>query len=203
MLLNSFIFAVSSSIDSLGIGITYGIKNMKISFFSKFILFIISISITYFALFLGNLLSNVLSDFFTIIIGSGILIFMGAYIIYEALRTKRNDFNIFNNPISSDFNHSKTIESKEAWFLAIASKEAIFLGLALSLDSFGIGIGGSIGSINLVFFPIFVSILQLFFICSGIWLGKNINNLYKLPENIWSVISGILLMVIGIAKIFL
>ena len=96
MLLNSFILAVSSSIDSLGIGITYGIKNMKISFFSKFILFIISISITYFALFLGNLLSNVLSDFFTIIIGSGILIFMGAYIIYEALRTKRNDFNIFN-----------------------------------------------------------------------------------------------------------
>ena len=191
MLLNSFIFAVSSSIDSLGIGITYGIKNMKISFFSKFILFIISISITYFALFLGNLLSNVLSDFFTIIIGSGILIFMGVYIIYEALRTKRNDFNIFNNPISSDFNHSKTIEPKEALFLAIA----------LSLDSFGIG--GSIGSINLVFFPIFVSILQLFFICSGIWLGENINNLYKLPENIWSVISGILLIGIGIVKIFL
>ena len=85
----------------------------------------------------------------------------------------------------------------------IDSKEAIFLGLALSLDSFGIGIGGSIGSINLVFFPIFVSILQLFFICSGIWLGENINNLYKLPENIWSVISGILLIGIGIVKIFL
>ena len=192
MLLNSFIFAVSSSIDSLGIGITYGIKNMKISFFSKFILFIISISITYFALFLGNLLSNVLSDFFTIIIGSGILIFMGAYIIYEALRTKRNDFNIFNNPISSDFNHSKTIDPKEAFFLAIA----------LSLDSFGIGIGGSIGNINLVFFPIFVSIFQLFFLCTGFWLGKNINNLWRLPKNIWSIISGILLISIGILKFF-
>lgn len=193
MLLNSFIFAVSSSIDSLGIGITYGIKNMKISFFSKFILFIISISITYLALFLGNLLSDMLSDFFTTIIGSGILIFMGFYIIYEALKIKRNNFNIFNNPISSDFNHSKTIEPKEALFLAIA----------LSLDSFGIGIGGSIGSINLIFFPIFVSIFQLFFLCSGIWLGKNINNLYRLPENIWSIISGILLIGIGIVKIFL
>ena len=192
MLLNSFILAISSSIDSLGIGITYGIKNMKISFFSKFILFIISISITYLALFLGNLLSDMLSDFFTTIIGSGILIFMGFYIIYEALKIKRNNFNIFNNPISSDFNHSKTIEPKEALFLAIA----------LSLDSFGIGIGGSIGSINLIFFPIFVSILQLFFLCSGIWLGKNINNLYRLPENIWSIISGILLIIIGIFKIF-
>ena len=192
MLLNSFILAISSSIDSLGIGITYGIKNMKISFFSKFILFIISISITYLALFLGNLLSDMLSDFFTTIIGSGILIFMGSYIIYEALKIKRNNFNIFNNPISSDFNHSKTIEPKEALFLAIA----------LSLDSFGIGIGGSIGSINLIFFQIFVSIFQLFFLCSGIWLGKNINNLYRLPENIWSIISGILLIIIGIFKIF-
>ena len=133
-----------------------------------------------------------LSDFFTTIIGSGILIFMGSYIIYEALKIKRNNFNIFNNPISSDFNHSKTIEPKEALFLAIA----------LSLDSFGIGIGGSIGSINLIFFPIFVSIFQLFFLCSGIWLGKNINNLYRLPENIWSIISGILLIIIGIFKIF-
>ena len=117
MLLNSFIFAVSSSIDSLGIGITYGIKNMKISFFSKFILFIISISITYFALFLGNLLSNVLSDFFTIIIGSGILIFMGAYFIYEALRTKRNDFNIFNNPISSFSCVSSSVVSCNDFFI--------------------------------------------------------------------------------------
>ena len=197
MLLNSFILAVSSSIDSLGIGITYGIKNMKISFFSKFILFIISISITYFALFLGNLLSNVLSDFFTIIIGSGILIFMGVYIIYEALRTKRNDFNIFNNPISSDFNHSKTIEPKEALFLAIA----------LSLDSFGIGIGGSIGSINLVFFfPIFVeysSIIFLYVLEFG--LGKKILIIYiSCPENIWSIISGIFFLIgIGIVKIFL
>ena len=183
MLLNSFIFAVSSSIDSLGIGITYGIKNMKISFFSKFILFIISISITYFALFLGNLLSNVLSVFFTIIIGSGILIFMGAYIIYEALRTKRNDFNIFNNPISSDFNHSKTIEPKEALFLAIA----------LSLDSFCIGTGSSMIGIESNIFPFFVSCFQLCFLIFGTFLGRKINKISKIPDNIWSILSSILL----------
>ena len=32
MIINSLILAVSSSIDSLGLGITYGIKNTKISF---------------------------------------------------------------------------------------------------------------------------------------------------------------------------
>lgn len=192
MLLNSFILAVSSSIDSLGIGITYGIKNMKISLFSKIILFGISIIITYFALFLGNILNSFLSDFFTLLIGSGILIAMGIYIFFEALKKQRGNSNIFNDPISSDFNHSKIIDPKEAFFLAIA----------LSLDSFGIGIGGSIGNINLVFFPIFVSIFQLFFLCTGFWLGKNINNLWRLPKNIWSIISGILLISIGILKFF-
>lgn len=190
MLLNSFILAISSSIDSLGIGITYGIKNMKISIFSRLILFFISIVITYFALFLGTIFKNVFSDFFTIILGSGFLVFMGIYIIFKALKIKKNDSNIFNDPIYSDFNCSKTIEPKEALFLAFA----------LSLDSFGIGIGGSIGNINLLFFPIFVSILQLFFLCFGIWLGKRFNNLYILPKNIWSVISGILLIIIGFVK---
>ena len=44
MLLNAFILAISSSIDSLGIGITYGIKNTKISYLGKLILFSISLS---------------------------------------------------------------------------------------------------------------------------------------------------------------
>ena len=45
MLINSIILAVSSSIDSLGIGITYGMKNTKISYLAKIVLFVISFSI--------------------------------------------------------------------------------------------------------------------------------------------------------------
>ena len=41
MLLNCILLALSVSIDSLGIGITYGIKNTKISLIGKIILFII------------------------------------------------------------------------------------------------------------------------------------------------------------------
>lgn len=42
MLPNSIILAITSSIDSLGIGITYGIRSIYISNIGKFILFIIS-----------------------------------------------------------------------------------------------------------------------------------------------------------------
>ena len=41
MFINSLFLAISSSIDSLGIGITYGIKGTKISYIANFILFLI------------------------------------------------------------------------------------------------------------------------------------------------------------------
>ena len=50
MLINSIVLAISSSIDSLGIGITYGIKNTKISSKAKIILLVISFLVTLIAL---------------------------------------------------------------------------------------------------------------------------------------------------------
>lgn len=46
MLLNCILLALSVSIDSLGIGISYGIKHTKISKISNFTLFSISFIVT-------------------------------------------------------------------------------------------------------------------------------------------------------------
>lgn len=192
-MLNSLILAISSSIDSLGIGITYGIKNTKISFVGKLILFFISIITTYFSIFFGNLIQALFPAILTKLIGSLILIVIGIYICFESLKKQDNYSNIFNNPISSDLDNSKIIDSKES----------IFLAVALSLDSFCIGICGSIIDINLVFFPFLVSIFQLFFLSIGTFFGIHINKFYKLPQNIWSIISGILLIFIGFLKLFI
>lgn len=191
-MLNSILLAISSSVDSLGIGITYGIKNTKISLIGKIILFIISITITYLSIFLGNFIQTIFPNFLTKLIGSSILIIMGIYICFEALKKKSNSSNVFNDPISSDLDNSKIIDSKES----------IFLAIALSLDSLCIGICGSIIDINLVMFPFLVSIFQLFFLSIGTFVGIHINKFYKLPQNIWSVISGILLIIIGFVKFF-
>lgn len=190
-MLNSLILAISSSIDSLGIGITYGIKKTKISLVGKIILFIISLLTTYLAIFLGNIIQSIFPIFLTRLIGSGILIFMGIYICTEALKEIKSFSNIFNNPISSDLDNSKIIDLSES----------IFLAIALSLDSLCIGIGGSITDINLTLFPLFVSILQISFLITGSFLGIHINKFSKLPQNIWSILSGILLIIIGIFKL--
>lgn len=189
-MLNSLLLAISSSIDSLGIGITYGIKKTKISKIGKIVLFVISLVVTYISILFGNTIQYILPKFFTNSIGCLILICMGIYICFQALKKEKDSQNIFNNPISSDLNHSKVIEPKEALILAIA----------LSLDSFCIGVCGAITDINLSFFPFLVSIFQLVFLNLGSYLGINIRNFCKLPQNTWSILSGILLIFIGFCK---
>ena len=173
-MVNSILLAISSSIDSLGIGVTYGIKNTK----------------TYISIFFGNIIQYILPNSFTNFLGCFILICMGIYICFQASKKEKDSRNVFNSPISSDLNHSKIIEPQEALILAIA----------LSLDSFCIGISGSMADINLKLFPFLVSAFQLIFLSLGSYLGIHIRNFCKLPSNIWSIISGLLLIFIGFLR---
>lgn len=98
---------------------------------------------------------------------------------------------IIKNPNSSDLDKSNVIDSKEA----------LFLGLALSLDSFCIGIGFSMLNTFSIIFPLLTSCFQLFFLSLGNYCGKKLYTFHKLPDSIWSMISGILLIIIGCCKI--
>ena len=145
MFLNTFLLAISSSIDSLGIGITYGLRHTKLLKKSKIILFLIS--------------------------------------IFIIIKTNEQE-------ISFDFDNSNDI----------SPKEAIFLGVALSLDSLCIGIGGSTIGINVYWFSILVAILQYVFLSIGNYCGIHLSKVSSIPQSFWSKISGILLILIGLIK---
>ena len=224
MFINSLILAVSSSIDSLRIGITYGIKNTKISYIAKVVLFAISFIISIISIWFGTVLKNILPVYFTKYIGSFILILMGVFMCFQAIKNDKKNLNshfsavsnnishqyineekiysffikflgitiqIIKNPISSDFDKSNSIDAREA----------LFLGLALSLDSFCIGISLSMLDISSIIFPFSISLFQLFFMSFGNYLGRKLNKVSHFPDNVWSISSGILLSIIGFFKL--
>lgn len=219
MFINYLILAFSSSIDSLGIGITYGLRNITLTKKSKIILFIISTCITFLSVLIGKSLNYFLSKNLTSIIGCILLIFMGSIIIFQVLTPKyKKNSNLLNkniknkqeiykffirflgitiqiikDPISSDLDCSKQIDIKEA----------IYLGFTLSIDSFCIGIGSSMLEINSFLFPILVSLFQIFFLQFGHFFATKISNKFNISDNVWNLISGLLLIFIGIYKIFL
>ena len=91
MLLSLLILALSVSIDSFGIGITYGIRNTKICRTSKIILFMISILITTLSVHIGGILNEIFSENFTKWIGACFLVLMGLWIIYQAISPKKEE----------------------------------------------------------------------------------------------------------------
>lgn len=205
MFLNCILLAICVSIDSLSIGLTYGFKNTKITFISKFILFIIALLVTSLSTFIGTSINSIFSANISKIIGSVLLCFMGIWIILQSVTNQKErvkkeyhffikflgiTVQIIRNPISSDLDNSNQIDGKEA----------LYLGIALSLDSIGIGIGSSIFGLNSFLFPILVAIFQLCFIFFGSYLGKKIKDVSNIPENIWSILAGALLIFVGVSK---
>lgn len=146
-------------------------------------------------------------------IGSFILILIGSFFIVSSLQKEKETtkkevkkvtpsvyqffirflgitVQIIRNPNNSDFDHSNNID----W------KESLFLGIALSLDTIAIGISSSTLNIPFLWFPLCVSIFQLFFLSFGNFLGRKIQTISNIPENIWSILAGFLLIFIGFAK---
>ena len=181
MLLHCIVLAFCSTIDSLGIGITYGIKNTKMLLSSKIILFLCSFTITLLAVLLGNTLNIILYDNITNILGSIILIFIGCFLMFSSFKEKNN----------FDIDYSNYIDNKES----------LFLGIALSIDSFGIGLSSSMVKLDMLLLPTFIPIFQFLFLSFGFLLGKRIKQRSHIPDNVWSIIPGILLIIIGILKV--
>lgn len=215
MFFTYLILALSLSIDSIGIGITYGLRNTRIPNLSKLILFLISITFTTISLMLGNLITYILPDNIANYIGSFILVFIGIWILFQIFhKSKKEDSDLKNikkdkiyslfikflgitiqiikHPNSSDLDNSKVIDYREAFFL----------GIALSIDSISVSIGSGITGMNSFLFPIMVATFHISFLFLGTFLGKKINGIKALPENICNVISGVLLILIGITRLF-
>ena len=81
----------------------------------------------------------------------------------------------------------------------ISSTEALFLGLALSLDSFGAGVGAALIDLPPILFSIIITISCTIFILAGIRIGNLLSNVSWMKK--LTVLPGIALVLIGIFKL--
>jgi putative Mn2+ efflux pump MntP len=81
-------------------------------------------------------------------------------------------------------------------------KESLLLGLALSVDAIGVGIGSALSGYHSVFLPFTVGLFQLILLYVGTYLGKRITAMGKFKEKVIAVAPGILLIVLAIIRIY-
>lgn len=186
------LLAISLSIDALGIGLSYGIRNISTPFFTKCILLLESIFFMAFFIAIGNHITLFLSHQTANTLGILLLLFMGVWLCYQSTQKKENhdSMDMLRNPSYCDKDNSSHIDAKEA----------LSLGLILSIDSMGAGIGAGAAHISIILLPVFTSVFQIVFLSTGIYCGKHLKNCCSIKENTWTAFSGCILIMIALIR---
>ncbi|WP_404329505.1 sporulation membrane protein YtaF [Mesobacillus maritimus] len=203
------LLAFAVSLDSFSVGFTYGLRKVKIPLKSIITIAICSAGVLIVAMTIGEVLGEVLPEAIAGKLGGFILILLGAWILYQFFRPEQTELpnddektlinleiqslgiviNILKKPMSADFDRSGTI----------TGIEAIMLGMALSLDAFGAGIGAAMLGFSPFALAIAAAIMSSTFVFAGMKAGIFLSG-YSWVQKI-SFLPGLLLIIVGIFKL--
>ncbi|KWX78154.1 hypothetical protein AMQ84_10525 [Paenibacillus riograndensis] len=241
------LLAFALSLDGFGVGITYGLRKMKIPLLSILIISLCSGIVIYVSMQVGVLLAKVVSPHAASSIGAVILVLMGCWSLFQMLTQKEKDHDgespgaqhgradhdarletaaaFAGSAAAAEIPQAEEGESpKSAVFSlelrhlgvviqilrtpssadmdasgSISSTEAMVLGIALSLDAFGAGLGAAL----LGFGPVSTSLMIALF--SGTFLLLGMKTGLKLSGSYWmkhaAALPALLLIAMGIMKL--
>ena len=199
-----FVLAFALSIDAFAIGASCAFRGIKNPPVSKLVICTVSVAVTAAAAFIGGILGGLMPEYIGKMIGSVLLIILGIYIAAGALRenaigkSKDNGGSplgaaakILRDPASCDMDRSSTVDVGEA----------LYIGAALSADSFSAGIGAGIGGAVLAV-PILCGLFQLCLLCFGEIIGKYMKKFCNIRQIWFSLLSAVMLAATGVVRLF-
>jgi putative sporulation protein YtaF len=202
--LSIMLIGIAANLDNLGVGVAYGVQSTKIPLKSNIIIAVIGAMITYFSVTIGSMIGIYIHPGLANIGGGIILFSIGVWTIWtdcQRISPKKKTIQnpeegnylqqLLDNPERADTDNNKVI----------SSKESILLGLALSLNCFGVGISGGITGVSPFWTSIIVGITSLCIMMIGIHLGIKLS--YTWINRFASSAAGFLLLGMGLYEIFM
>ncbi|QXE00619.1 sporulation membrane protein YtaF [Terribacillus sp. DMT04] len=208
---------IAVSLDGFGVGVTYGMRRIRISLLALLIIMLCSGVTVLTSMSIGSLLTSFIPPDFAEVIGSMILISIGGFSLYNVLRSKKIDENVEEDLIPKNKMENKEwkIEIKKFGLFitvlkkpqmadldrsgTISAKESLLLGIALALDAFGAGIGAAmIGGYSPVVTAILVALMSGLFVLFGIKSGFVLAKIRCLQKIVY--LSPCLLITLGLFK---
>ncbi|WP_342044690.1 sporulation membrane protein YtaF [Bacillus sp. OTU530] len=203
-----FLLALTLSLDSCSVGLTYGLRKVRIPAKSVIVISLCSAAVMILSMGIGHLVAQIFSPALATKIGGAVLIGIGAWVLYQFFQADKKEeppveettvwnleirslgivIQILRKPTMADFDKSGII----------SGIEALMLGLALSLDSFGAGIGASLLGFSPVLLAILVAVMSSIFLTVGMKVGMWFSGVSWLQR--LTFLPGILLIIIGIWK---
>lgn len=216
--LSLFVLAFAVSLDGFGVGVMYGLRKIRIPLLSIGIICVCSGIIIYSSMQIGTAISVWLPPWVARIVGAAILIGIGVWALLQMMREQNEPevqpdateeavddqtvkqlmmielkrlglvIQILKTPSVADMDKSGNI----------SASEAALLGIALSLDAFGAGIGAAL----IGFVPFATA--AVIALSSGTFLSLGLRIGFVYSEMKWirklSFLPGCVLILIGILK---
>ncbi|MNO59074.1 manganese efflux pump MntP [compost metagenome] len=194
-LLAVIVIALASNLDNAGVGIAYGVRKIRIPWYSNLTIAIISFLATLLSGLFGNLLALWVHPWVGQLIGTIVIVSVGVWVLLQPFVEKKpvpadNDSNpvtrLLRNPEEADKDSSKSI----------SLGESILLGIALAMNALAGGFNAGITHLNVWGTSLSVGIFSylLLAVCAG--FGEK----YAAEKlgNRATIVSGLLLILIGI-----
>lgn len=195
------LLALATSLDSLGVGVAYGLSGTRVRVSAHGCIAAVMLIITWSAVYAGNHVSRYLPELVTHLLSATFFVVVGIWMIVPIIRKKRSEQQrgepgvpgspptlreVLNDPRLADRDSSRDIDMREA----------LLLGVALSLNNIGGGV--SAGMIQIT--PASMALLSVFFnvVClnTGHLMGARLNGT-RLSAHA-QVLSGALMILVGL-----
>lgn len=180
------LISIALSIDAFAVGISYGVQKVKIEPKAFGIVGLVSILIMSVSLNIGKKMASFFPDDVVRIIGVSILILLGVSFIRKSLYADKEQ------QAMCDYDQSRDI----SWI------EGIAVGAAISIDTVSVAIGLSASGFHNMFIPWIVGVMQIVFLLGGCICGKNVKIKMVNSEKRCGILSGCLLILIAVMRVF-
>jgi putative sporulation protein YtaF len=210
--LPALLLSLSSNLDNVGVGVVYGIRKISVPFSSNLVIALITGTGTLAAILAGHTIGSFLEPRVASLAGGSLLIGLGTWVVFQeshavpqretVARVEINGcaresnlasrvLTLLDNPFSADQDFSRHIDRREA----------LLLGVALSLNNVVNGVAAGIAGLD----PMKVTLLVCIFSVLTIWagLGAGIRFGSRVAGRSTGVVSGLLLIFIGVYQAFL
>ncbi|SDQ22429.1 sporulation membrane protein YtaF [Virgibacillus salinus] len=166
---------IGVSIDGFGVGITYGMRHIRVPFLALSIIMFCSGIIVFISMTIGNILRSFITPDLAEMIGGIILLLIGLFCFYNVTRSKidapsemdsndeawNNFKTVMKQPVQADLDQSGSI----------SANEALLLGFALAIDAFGAGLGAAMLGYSPIITAVLIALMSGVFVLCGVRLG--------------------------------
>ncbi|UVK49459.1 manganese efflux pump (plasmid) [Mesorhizobium sp. AR07] len=194
--------AVASNIDNLAVGMSYGVRGIRIGFFANLVIAAICFAFSEVGMVFGEWIGQVLPGDLPDIAGAGLLLLIGVRVLFMALSATHERANSPNDghPIANWFARALAVKGDK-----VGPFEAVVLGVALSANALANAVSAGILNMAPTVVASAASIGSFLTIVAGVALGRHAAQIRVGRLDIGrfgTLASGIILVALAIRQVW-